>query len=118
MKFYYKDKLVRTSKNQHYTHAVITESEKGIGVWACASRRDLAEKAMQKEINWHSAQGDNLREHIKAIENGKKEYYCHGRYYKTSPKDDADALRRYLAEHEERIAEMRATFKIVELEER
>lgn len=48
MKFYYKGQLMRTSKNHHYTHAVIRHNEDGtITCMGCSSSEQGAEKIMQ-----------------------------------------------------------------------
>ena len=48
MKFYYKGHLMRTSKNHHYTHAVIRHNEDGtITCMGCSSSKQGAEKMMQ-----------------------------------------------------------------------
>lgn len=117
MKFYYQDKLVRTSKTHHYAFAVICENKNGFSVWACASTRELAEKARAKEIRWFENQAEGLRLHIEAIENGKKEYYRNGRYFKTNPAD-LESLKHHYEENSNIAKDRAATLKIVELEER
>jgi len=117
MKFYYKDQLVRTSKNHHYTHAVIRETENGFSTFACASSRELAERAKAQEINWYKAQGERLHKHLEAIENGKSEYYSKGRYFRVTP-ERLEEIKKALAEHNEMIKRLDATLKVVEIEER
>jgi hypothetical protein len=47
MKFFYNDKLVRTSKTMNYTHAVIRDKENGeIVTWGCSSTLAGAQKAL------------------------------------------------------------------------
>lgn len=49
MKFYYKGKLIRTSKTHNYTHAVVREKENGeIGLWGCSSTYEGAVKALNQ----------------------------------------------------------------------
>lgn len=47
MKFYYKGQLIRTSKNHHYTHAIIIVEDNEFKCVACSSSRELAEKAFE-----------------------------------------------------------------------
>ena len=46
MKFYYNGQLLRTSKNHHYTHAVIARTDEGIFCHGCSSSEQGAEKLM------------------------------------------------------------------------
>lgn len=48
MKYYYKGKLVRTSKTHHYTHAIIRHEENGVFTCVgCSSSEQGAEKLMR-----------------------------------------------------------------------
>lgn len=49
MKYFYKGQLVRTSKNHHYTHAIIRHNEDGtFTCMGCSSSKAGAEKMMNQ----------------------------------------------------------------------
>lgn len=73
MKFYYQNKLIRTSKNHNYTHAVIdAQTGRCLG---CRTTMDACKSIITEKIN-HCHQGiHNCNEIIKALEAGKSGYY-------------------------------------------
>lgn len=83
MKFYYKGKLVRTSKNHEYTHAVICETEEGFKTVSCASSYDLAVKSMNNQINyWFADAIHNCRTKLDMMKEGRNYYIAKdGRNY-------------------------------------
>ncbi len=117
MKFYYEGKLVRTSKNHHYTHAVIS----GTGnVFTCSSSEELARKALNAHLSGYRTGIENNRRAIKAIEQGKTSYLV-----KEGRSNYPTKLRHTKEEYEEGIRHMQDTiewitntWKVIELEER
>lgn len=117
MKYYYNGKLMRTSKNHHYTHAVINpDGDRLIG---CCSRLDLAVKLRQSYISECETSIENFKRAIKALEAGKNKYWC-----KCGNRDvlektyyTIDEYKKYIENSEKKIA-YRKNFKVVELEER
>ena len=117
MKFYYNGKLVRTSKNHYYTHAVINpDGDRLIG---CCSRLDLAIKLRNSWISSLETNIENYNRAIKAIENGKKTYW--GKYGNREVLNkvyySADDYKKFIENDKARIA-YRSNFKVVELEAR
>lgn len=72
MKFYYNGKLVRTSKNHVYTHAVINENG---GCIACSSTRKGAEQVISSEISYNERRLQTQLNKKKAIEEGAAGYW-------------------------------------------
>lgn len=54
MKFYYNGQLIRTSKNHHYTHAVVKVTEKGVICYGCSSTEKGAEKLRDGLVQVHN----------------------------------------------------------------
>ena len=77
MKFYYNDKLVRTSKTHIYTHAVMFNEN----LIACSSSYDLAVKRLNEFISKNDKNMEYYEEVITKYENGiKSKVYSNGRY--------------------------------------
>ena len=51
MQFYYKDQLMRTSKNHIYNYAVIIEDEDGIRCYGCHKDKKDCEAEINGKIN-------------------------------------------------------------------
>ena len=120
MKFYYNGKLIRTSKNHEYTHAVIditTGKCKG-----CRANEYTASTIISTECAWYERQIDNYRNAIKALESGKKGYYAKDGRRTYFSRFDADAsvenYTRWIEWNMEHIKEIKANWKVVELEAR
>lgn len=122
MKFYYKDILVRTSDNHHYTHAIINENEQGgiTRVYACCSSRELAEKRYNNEMSYNKQQRDFLKELLKARAEGKDKFYFKGKikFTKEYKKWTDKSLQEDIDDYDARIERYYRIAKIVELEER
>lgn len=122
MKFYYKDILVRTSENHHYTHAIIVENEQGgiTRVYACCSNERLAISRYNSEQNYHRRERDFLKELLKARTEGKDKFYFKGniKFTKEYKKWTDESLQEDIAIYERIIEDYYRTAKIVELEER
>lgn len=116
MKFYYNGKLIRTSKTNVYTHAVLAPEGKTI---ACSSSREGAEKAIRREASRYEVNAFGCRNAIKAIEAGRKTYTAkEGRsFYTQRVTHPIEHYKKWLIHAERCIANINA-YKIVELEAR
>lgn len=74
MKFYYKGKLIRTSKTHNYTHAVML----GNTLISCASSYDLASKAYANYLNIYRGRKINSAKAMAAL-NAGQDYYINRR---------------------------------------
>ena len=81
MKYYYKDKLIRTSKTHNYTHAVMTAKDKLI---ACASSYELAEKSLISNSRFERSNLKYYMAQLKAINNGAEKFFFEDRYCKVN----------------------------------
>ena len=121
MKFYYNGKLIRTSKNHQYTHAVIYEpTNECIG---CRTSYEACLSFLNGEINGARQQVENAQRKIDAINNGRTHYiYKDGRKefrypitetgaYKMSAEEWLECAKQYLDK-------VQNAWKIVELEMR
>ena len=120
MKFYYEGKLIRTSKNHVYTHAVIDmASGKLIG---CRASEDAARSVISSEISSYKTGIKNTQSMQKAIEQGKRMYrVTEGRRSCYMPIDSGDTLERcreWIEYREKAIERIRKDWKVVELEAR
>ena len=121
MKFYYKDKLIRTSKNHQYTHAVIdiTNGE----VKGCRTSITAAQQIINSEINGCEEVIHNAKAALVALSQGKTGYHVKdGRrtwYCKFDPKwHNETVLNEDIRIYTEAIEKVKQNWKIVELEER
>lgn len=120
MKFYYNGKLVRTSKNHEYTHAVINITNDGC--MGCRASKETAEAIITSEIAQYEKRIANYESAIKALESGKSGYYAkEGRriYYNKFSSDST--VERYIERIEwcrEYINKVMANWQVVELEAR
>ena len=107
MKFYYEGKLVRTSANHIYTHAIITKNG---GVLACASSYDRAQGAM---VATTATPRDNLgfnRKMLWAVQNDKLSFWYKNKlHFVNKTKEE---LEKSIAHYEDYLNNL----KIVELE--
>lgn len=110
MKFYYKDKLIRTSKTHNYTHAVLTANEK---LLACASSYELAVKAIATNTGSERSNLDYYKTELNALNKGLKQFTTRSRYgcYKHEVKHTKDELNRIIESYENYLKGI----KIVEL---
>lgn len=120
MKFYYNGNLVRTSKNHIYTHAVVnTVSGKAIG---CRANKENAEAIISSEIAQYERGIKNCESAIKALQSGKSGYYSKdGRrswFCKFDPDRTVSDYEEWIESRRNRIEEIKATWKVVELEAR
>ena len=119
MKFYYQDKLVRTSKNHIYTHAVIDQAtNKLIG---CRSTKEAAEAVKSSEISRYRTDINNCKRAIKEYEAGKSYYFvkiagrsCPIKFGSKTPKD----FEEYIKSDEANIERVTKDWIVVELEAR
>lgn len=105
MKFYYNDKVIRTSKTMRYKFAVISEHGEGVKVFSCSETRVNAQKSLDK------IKRDRLRiaeSNLKFAKNSNNTAWLKERYgedfnAETQYQNDIESIKNY---------------KIVELEER
>ena len=121
MKYYYNDKLVRTSDHT-YTHAVI--STVSGEVIACRNGLENAEAAKKQELNNRFGRRIKYYEaELAAAKKGQDYFYdetvCRGRGFKTKVTHDAAELEIMVQELKSlREQYARFEYKIVELETR
>lgn len=120
MKFYYNGKLIRTSKNHVYTHAVInmdTNNVKG-----CRANLQNAEAIISGQIATYEKEIKNCETAIKALKAGKK-YYTVRFSGHTIPihfenGQTPETFAEYINDYREQIEYVRKNWKVVELEAR
>lgn len=118
MKYYYNGKLIRTSKNHIYTHAVIDIADyECIG---CRPSEDKAEAIIKSEIAQAERSIANCKSAIKALESGKRGY-SHKEARRTWFHDfyPSDTIQRYtesIDRIEKYIEEVNSNWRVVELE--
>ena len=120
MKFYYQDKLIRTSKNHNYTHAVIdTRTGKCLG---CRTSMEACESIITTEINRFLRGIHSNEERIKALEAGKSGYYIkdgkrtYWHKFGSSPYDTIEKSHENIDSYRKMIESIRQNWQIVELE--
>ena len=119
MKFYYNGKLIRTSKNHEYTHAVIDITDNGcVG---CRVGADKAEAIIRSEISATERSIANCKAAIKALENGKTGYHARENrsrtwFHKFSDRDTVEKYNRSIEQLQGYIDRINATWQVVELE--
>lgn len=119
MKFYYEDKLIRTSKTHVYTHALIDHSGKTI---TCSATREGCEKELSRRIREIEQRMMNHENALKAHAAGKRQVmWKDGRnsfYMNLNNFKDVASFARYVEAAKETICLMKREWKIVELESR
>lgn len=68
MKFYYNDKLVRTSKTHEYHYAILSENG---DVWSCHGTLEAAQKEFRRPISECETTIEDNKKIIAALKNGK-----------------------------------------------
>lgn len=118
MKFYYEGKLIRTSKNHIYTHAVIS-ADTGC-VIGCRSSKEACEAIITNRINARLQAIENEQNILKAMQNGQNKYSCKdGRktFYMPIDKDwTEETIRQFMQNESDAIEYFRTNYKVVELE--
>ena len=119
MKFYYEDKLIRTSKTHVYTHALIGQSGKAI---TCSATREGCEKELLRRLHDIERSITNYENALKAQAAGKKQVmWLDGRtsyYVNLCDLDNLDEFEEYIIAGKETIHIIAHEWKIVELEAR
>ncbi len=120
MKFYYEDKLIRTSKTHVYTHALIGQSGKAI---TCSATREGCEKELLRRLHNIERSLMNHENALKAQAAGKKQvrWWFDGRtsyYVKLCDIDNLDKFEEYIIADKEIIRIIMHEWKIIELEAR
>lgn len=121
MKFYYNGKLIRTSKNHTYTHAVIDMSDGSLK--GCRASKETAEALIRSEISQYEKWIAEKKKAIKAIENGKNYYITkeRGRSYKITIDQPYQTIEWYtkgIEGNNKGIEHIKANWQVVELEAR
>ena len=118
MKYYYNGKLIRTSKNHIYTHAVIDITT--MKVIGCRGSLEKAEALLTSEINYVIRGNENAKNKLECFRAGKKRYgWKEGRntWYETfKPTDTEEKLLRCVKNGEEYLETIKQNYKVVELE--
>ena len=119
MKFYYEDKLIRTSKTHVYTYALIGQNGKAI---TCSATREGCEKELLRRLHNIERSITNYENALKAQAAGKKQVrWLDGRtsyYIKLCDLDNLDEFEDYIIADKEIIRIITQEWKIVELEAR
>lgn len=120
MKFYYNDKLIRTSKNHVYTHAVIN-TETGSLIGCRSSLRGAQDLKASYESECRTGI-HNAEAAIKAKEN-KKSYYIVMIGHRSFPQkfikeDTIESLKEWKQDCIERLERIQKTWAVVELEQK
>lgn len=122
MKFYYNGKLVRTSKNHIYTHAVIDQTTGDLK--GCRANKDTALSIISSEISRIEKQIKSCEIAIKALKAGKSYYVVRergGSYpirFKDCHNPTVEGFTDYIEDYKKRIESIRENWKVVELEAR
>ena len=122
MKFYYNDKLIRTSKTHEYKYALISGTGKCV---TCSASRERAEAELASWINRYNDKIQNYKNIIHAIETGASHYNAiDGRKTyrvkldgKNNEAHTLDGAKEYLEGSTARLEEIKS-WKVVELEAR
>lgn len=115
MKYYYKDKLVRTSNNE-YHFASVYESETGFRTLSCSKTMEGANKEITRSINEILRSVDYYDEYLKAIEKGMKHFWY--KNYKKEVNETSERVKQYLDYQLEKLDKIRKYCKVVEIEAR
>ena len=119
MKFYYEDKLIRTSKNHVYTHALIDQRGNAI---TCGASRKRCEKELLRKLHEVERNLMNLENALKARATGEKRVRwfvgCTSYYINLYELKNIDKFEEYIATDKEIIHIIMHEWKIIELEAR
>ena len=120
MKFYYNDKLIRTSKTHVYSHAVInTVTGRVIG---CRSTLLGAQQLFNSYISEARTGIENAKRGLKAVQAGKKVYESRrgNRTYwdRINKGDDEAYFQKWIDSNEAYIERISRDWKVVPLEAR
>lgn len=119
-KFYYNGILLRTSKTRVYTHAVINTNcgNDRRFLLGCSSTFEGAQKLLNQKFNWYISNIDDCKREIKALQQGKKSYWCKygNRSFLEPITKTVEELEQYIKEYEADLEFCRNYLKVVELE--
>lgn len=116
MKFYFGNKLIRTSKTHVYTHALLDRGGKAI---TCSATREGCEKELARRIREIEQSMANHENALKAQADGKTQVeWVDGRrsFYITLDRLHLDSFADYIEAEKEMIRVRKQDWKIVELE--
>jgi hypothetical protein len=118
MKYYYNGKLVRTSKNHIYTHAVIDISN--MKVIGCRGSLEKAESLLTSELNYIARSIENGKNKLKCFKEGKPRYgWKDGKrvwYSSFKSTDTEESILEGIRYSENYLETIKQNYKIVELE--
>ena len=119
MKFYYDNKLIRTSKSHAYTHALIDQNCKAV---TCSATREGCEKEHSRLVRKLEQIIQNRENALAARAAGKTQVkWLDGRktyYLKLNERRYLDEFSKYIEADRKRLHTMIHDWKIVELEAR
>ena len=119
MKFYYNDKLLRTSKTHVYTHALLDHNG---NVITCSATREGCKKELSRRIREIERRLTNHENAMKAHAAGKSQVrWLDGRtsfYTNLNDFKNLDGFAKYIEAAKASIRIMNQEWKIVELEAR
>ena len=119
-RFYYGEKLIRTSKTNTYTHAAININTGEC--YGCSSTIRGAQANIDRIVNGNEEAIRNAQTAVKALENGKAGFYGkEGRYtywHKFEAKDTLEKYQRRIADCTKNIEWIHENLRVVELEQR
>ena len=119
-KFYFGDKLIRTSKDHIYTHAAININTGKC--YGCSSTLKGAQANIDRMLSGHRTGIENTKNAIAALARGQKGYwYKDGRrgwYHRFEKDDTLEAYDKWIKYHEDTIDWITKNLRVVELEER
>jgi hypothetical protein len=123
MKFYYKGKLLRTSKNHESTHAVVVEDEEAgkLALVGCRANRQNAESLLATELNAYRNYIASCREALRLLSEGKTKRwvtYYRGHRGCWEKLESAEHYEKAQADAEGVLAYREKHWKVVELEQR
>jgi hypothetical protein len=123
MKFYYNNKLMRTSKTHEYKYAVVKVKENGeLVCYGCSATRKGAEAKITELTEWSRRNIASCENALKALRSGRTYYdWVDGRRTSRTKLEEGDteeSLNERIEGSKANIKRIHETCKIVELEAR
>lgn len=116
MKFYYNDKLIRTSKTHEYKFAAMLDGK----CLKCSATREGAQAEITRSLNEQQSRIDFEKKILEAIERGETRVRAkNGPWVKLDPEwHTPENMLERIEKHKERMAYIREHAEVVELEAR
>lgn len=119
-RFYYGDKLIRTSKDHIYTHAAINITTGKC--YGCSATRQGAQANIDRIVNGYIEGIENAKAAKKAIEGGKNGYFFkegrHTGFHRFEKTDTAEKYEKSIAQMKNGMDWYKNNLRVVELEQR